>query len=270
MAVFADVYLNGHHLGQHRGAFTRFVFDATDHVVDGENVLAVRANNELLSTADSLPSGTGKQLYNLYGGIYRKAWLLETDAVHVDPTDHASSGVYVTPTNVTAEGADLAVRALVRNASPGAREVRVRSRVREPRGAEVATLEGTVGVEAGARGEVVASTHVAGPQLWSTTDPRLYTVDTETLVDGRATDRVQERFGFRDFRFDGKGFTLNGAPILLRGVGKHQETEAHLSAVSDDELRQEWALLKDLGVNLARLAHYPHSAMEYDLADEQG
>ncbi len=104
VAVFADVYLNGHHLGQHRGAFTRFVFDATEHVVDGENLLAVRANNDLLSTADSLPSGTGKQLYNLYGGIYRKAWLLETDAVHVDPLDHASSGVYVTPTNVTAKG----------------------------------------------------------------------------------------------------------------------------------------------------------------------
>ncbi|HEU0104764.1 MAG TPA: glycoside hydrolase family 2 TIM barrel-domain containing protein [Vicinamibacteria bacterium] len=270
VAVFADVYLNGHHLGQHRGAFTRFVFDATDHVVEGENVLAVRANNELLSTADSLPSGTGKQLYNLYGGIYRKAWLLETDAVHVDPTDHASSGVYVTPTNVAAEGADLAVRTLVRNASPAAREVRVRSRVRDPRGAEVATLEGTVGVEAGARGEAVASTHLARPQLWSTTDPRLYTVDTETVVDGRATDRVKERFGLRDFRFDGEGFTLNGAPILLRGVGKHQETEAHLSAVSDDELREEWALLKDLGVNLARLAHYPHAALEYDLADEQG
>ena len=270
VAVFADVYLNGHHLGQHRGAFTRFAFDATEHVVSGENVLAVRANNELLSTADSLPSGTGKQLYNLYGGIYRKAWLIETDAVHVDPLDHASSGVYVTPTNVTAEGADVTIRTLVRNASATARPVVVRSRVRDPRGAEVATVEGTVTLEPGARGEVVESTPVTRPQLWSTADPRLYTVETETLVDGRATDRVKETFGLRDFRFDGKGFTLNGAPILLRGVGKHQETEAHLSAVTDDELRQEWALLRDLGVNFVRLAHYPHAALEYDLADAQG
>ena len=236
----------------------------------GENVLAVRANNELLSTADSLPSGTGKQLYNLYGGIYRKAWLVQTDAVHVDPTDHASSGVYVTPTSVTADGADLAIRTLVRNASATARPVVVRSRVRDAGGAEVAALEGTVTVEPGARGEVVASTRVTRPQLWSATDPRLYTVDTETVVDGRATDRVKERFGFRDFRFDGKGFTLNGAPILLRGVGKHQETESHLSAVTDDELRQEWSWIRDLGANFVRLAHYPHAALEYDLADEQG
>ena len=161
VAVFADVYLNGHHLGQHRGAFTRFVFDATQHVVDGENVLAVRANNELLSTADSLPSGTGKQLYYLYGGIYRKAWLLETDAVHVDPLDHASSGVYVTPTNVTADGADLAVRTLVRNAlgrrprGDGARRVRDAARARRWR-----RWRARSDLEPGARGEVSASTHV--------------------------------------------------------------------------------------------------------------
>lgn len=117
---------------------------------------------------------------------------------------------------------------------------------------------------------MTASTRVKRPQLWSLAEPRLYTVDTEAIVDGRATDHVRERFGFRDFRFDGKAFTLNGTPVRLRGVGKHQETEARLSAVTDDELRQEWALLKDLGVNFARLAHYPHAALEYDLADEQG
>jgi beta-galactosidase len=270
VAVFADVYVNGHHLGQHRGAFTRFVFDATPHVVAGENVIAVRANNDLASTADSLPSGSGKQLYNLYGGIYRKAWLVETDAVHIDPTDHASSGVYVTPTGVSAEGADLAVRTLVRNASDAARPVTVRSLVRDSKGKQVATLEGTTTVEPGARGEVRMTAHLARPRLWSTTDPQLYTIATEVQVAGRATDRAEERFGLRDFRFDGKGFTLNGAPIRLRGVGKHQETEAHLSAVTDEELRQEWALLRDLGVNYVRLAHYPHARLEYDLADEQG
>ena len=270
VAVFADVYVNGHHLGQHRGAFTRFVFDATDHVVDGENVLAVRANNDLASTADSLPSGSGKQLYHLYGGIYRKAWLLETSAVHVDPLDHASSGVYVTPSGVTAEGADLRIRTLVRNASGAASRVLVRNHVRDPAGREVAILEAEASLDAGAGGEVTTSTHVQRPHLWSTTDPRLYTVVTEVRADGRATDEVTERFGFRDFRFDGRGFTLNGAPLLLRGVGKHQETEGRRSAVGDDDLRQEWALLADLGVNFVRLAHYPHAKLEYDLADEQG
>ena len=73
----ADVYVNGRHLGQHRGAYTRFLFDATPHVRAGENVLAVRVSNHPQDTADSLPSGRGKQLYRLYGGLYRKAWLVQ-------------------------------------------------------------------------------------------------------------------------------------------------------------------------------------------------
>src|SRR5262249_1685854 len=155
-----DVYVNGHHLGQHRGAFTRFAFDATDYLGDGENVLAVKADNDPLSTADSLPSGTGKQLYNLYGGIYPKAWLLLTEAAHVAPLGHASSGVYVTPTSVTTEGAELAIRTLVRNASAAARRIEVASHVRDGDGREIATLTGSAAVEAGARGEVSVSTHV--------------------------------------------------------------------------------------------------------------
>ena len=114
------------------------------------------------------------------------------------------------------------------------------------------------------------ATRVERPRLWSTADPHLHAVVTEVLADGRVTDRVRERFGFRDFRWDGRRFTLNGAPILLRGVGKHQETEARLSAVTDEDLRQEWKLIEDLGANFVRLAHYPHARLEYDLADEKG
>src|SRR5688572_9079696 len=58
----ADVYVNGTHLGQHVGAFTRFTFDASAAVADGPNVLAVRVSNHPDDTVDSLPSGHGKQL----------------------------------------------------------------------------------------------------------------------------------------------------------------------------------------------------------------
>ena len=98
----ADVYVNGTHLGQHVGAFTRFTFDASAAVADGPNVLAVRVSNHPDDTVDSLPSGRGKQLYRMYGGLYRKVWLIRTAAAHFDLLDHASSGVYVTPTGVTA------------------------------------------------------------------------------------------------------------------------------------------------------------------------
>jgi beta-galactosidase len=270
VAVFADVWVNGAHLGQHNGAFTRFLFDATPHLVRGENVIVVRANNHPDATVESLPSGVGRQLYHLYGGMYRKAWLVETGPVHVDPTDHAAPGVYLTPTNVNAESADLGIRVLVRNAAAEGRRVTVRARVRDPGGAEVAAPEGPLDLAAEARGEVRLSTRIARPRRWGPGAPHLYTVAVTVEEGGRVVDTVTERTGLRDFRFADRRFLLNGEPIALRGVGKHQEVEDRLTAVTDDDLRADFDLLSDLGVNFVRLAHYPHARLAYDLADEKG
>ena len=269
-ATFADVYVNGIHLGQHRGAFTRFVLDASRAAGEGENVLAVRLTNHPADTADSLPSGLGKQLYRLYGGLYRKVWLLATHPLHVDPTEGASPGVYVTPSHVTGQSADLAVKVLVRNAGEARRAVEVRCRLLDAAGRQVVELTRALEIDAGASLPVEVAGKLSQPRLWSPSDPYLYRLRAEVVSDGRVTDVVEQRTGFRDFRLADGGFLLNGAPIVLRGAGKHQETEEHASAVTDDELREDFAGLKDLGVNLVRLAHYPHAALEYDLADELG
>jgi beta-galactosidase len=269
-AILADVWVNGTHLGQHRGAFTRFLFDATPHLHPGDNLLAVRVNNVLADTPDTLPSGTGKQLYRLYGGLYRKVWLLKTPPLHVDPTDHAASGVFVGARDVSARAATLDVRVRVRNVESRPRRVDVRVRVCDAAERPVTVLEAPLDVGAGAGAEARLSGTVRSPRLWSVADPHLYSVRAEVAADGQVVDVVRERAGLRDFQFKDGAFYLNGAPILLRGVGKHQESERRLSAVTDDELREDFALLKDLGANFVRLAHYPHAPLEYDLADEQG
>jgi beta-galactosidase len=269
-ATYADVYVNGRHLGQHRGAYTRFLFDATPHVVAGDNVVAVRDDNDPTDTADSLPSGRGKRLYIAYGGLYRKAWVVTTSALHVDPTDHASSGVYVTPGRVDAETAEFTVKTLLRNASERPRRLEVAQRLVAADGTTAWSAQQEEAVPAGGRVEATAAGTVRRPRLWSPADPHLYTLWTEVRADGQVTDVVRERTGFRDFRLRDRTFLLNGSPIALRGVGKHQESEDHLSAVTDDELREDFANLEDLGVNALRLAHYPHAELEYDLADEAG
>jgi beta-galactosidase len=269
-ATFADVYVNGVHLGRHRGAFTRFVFDASAHVVHGENVLAVRITNDPADTVNSLPSSRGKQLYHLYGGLYRKVWLLTTPAEHIDPGPDAASGVFATPSNVGSASADLAVRVRVRNAGATRRAFELKSVLCDPQGRQVATLEGALPLEAGAGGEVVLTGRVPRPRLWSPAAPHLYTLWTELRAEGRVLDLVRERTGLRDFRFTDGGFQLNGTPIDLRGVAKHQENESRASALTDDDIREDFAVIKDLGVNFVRLAHYPHASLAYDLADEQG
>ena len=81
----------------------------------GDNVLTVRCDTDPKDTTDCLPSGTGTQLYHVYGGLYRRVWLLKTAPVHIDPTDDASSGLYLTPQTITADDAALVIKTLVRN-----------------------------------------------------------------------------------------------------------------------------------------------------------
>ena len=270
VATRADVYVNGRHLGRHLGAYTAFTFDATPALVPGANVVAVRVSNHPQDTVDSLPSGAGKQLYRMYGGIYRKAWLLTTRSAHFDPLDHGSSGLYATPSNVTAGSADLSVRARVRNASSASRTLRVVARLSDADGREIFAEDGDVEVGASGVVEATLRERVSSPRLWGPRTPYLYRLQAELWDGGRLVDALTERVGFRDFRMQDGRFLLNGEPVLLRGVGKHQETEYALAAMTDAELREDFANLKDLGVNFVRLAHYPHARLEYDLADELG
>jgi beta-galactosidase len=272
VGTVADVYVNGTHAGQHRGAYTRFVFDVTDAVTfGGDNVLAVRTDNTDADTVDCLPSHAYSREYYLpYGGIYRKAWLVETDAVHVDPTEYATSGVTIVPANVSAAGADVTVRTTLRNAGRAAVTAHVSHRFLDAAGATVLSLEGDVPLPAGSRDESALAGHLAGAHLWSTADPYLYGVVTDVAVGGAVRDEVRERTGFRSFALTPTSFTLNGTPTPLRGVNKHQESERSRVAMSDAELTEDWDRLQELGVNYVRLPHYPHAKLEVDLADERG
>ena len=266
----ADVYVNGVLTGSHRGAYTRFLFDATAAVHSGDNVLAVRCDTNPADTADCLPAGEGFQLYHVPGGLYRPVHLLFTAPVHIDPTDAAASGVFLTPSAVRTDSADLAVKTLVRNDGASAATVTVTSRVTDGAGNAAGAVSGQITLAAHTGGSVVLHAKIGHPHLWSTTDPFLYRVVTTTAVDKMVTDAVTERTGLRWFEMTPTGFFLNGVSTPLRGVAKHQETEAHGSAVTEADLRRDWADLRDLGVNYVRLAHYPHAKLEYDLADEKG
>ncbi len=271
----ATVYVNGISLGSHRGAYTRFLFDATRAVRVGDNVLAVCCDTDPGDTDDCLPRGDGYQLYHVPGGLYRRAYLLETAPVHIDPTDCAASGVFLTPTflspaAVSTGSAALDIKTLVRNDGPHPALVMVISIVRDQNGSPVAVLSGQILLPARTRGTVSRQAQIAQPHLWGPSDPYLYTVTTTTSAGGAVTDTVTERTGFRFFQMTPNGFFLNGVLTPLRGVAKHQETEEHGSAVTDADLRRDWDDLRDLGVNFVRLAHYPHAKLEYDLADERG
>lgn len=272
VATIADVFVDGARLGQHRGAYTRFVFDATDALdpTRTDHVLAVLVDDTDEGANDVIPPrAVARPYFRTYGGIYRKARLVETDPIHVDLLDDASSGVYATLHDVSAASAGLHVVALAHNDVGAAREVEVRHALLDGE-TEVATWSAKVNVEAKKTAISTTETTISAPRLWSPSDPHLYRLRTRIVVDDVVRDETFDRVGFRSFHLSPTSFTVNGANLPLRGVSKHQETEAHQSAVTDDELRADWDRLQELGVDFVRLVHYPHAPLELDLADERG
>ena len=271
-ASVADVYVNGEHLGQHRGAYTRFIFDATKVLHPGpSNQLAVLVDDTPENTKDCLPiSQTG--LYKVWGGLYRNVWLVQTAPVHIDPTDYAAPGVYLTPADVSEKSANLGVRVLVRNITGTEAKVEVRARILDPSGSEVTTLRSSAQIPAEGRSAVQFSTAIDRPQLWGPLQGRLYSVRTQVWVDGRPVDEVTENTGFRKVDWDWQGgrVTVNGQRVHLFGVNLHQEIEGKGSALSPADLKANFDIMQDLGNNFLRLPHYPHARLEYDLCDQHG
>lgn len=272
-ASVADVYVNGQHLGQHRGAYTRFVFDATKALhVGTDNQLAIRVDDSEKDCLDCLPVPGLSGLYKVWGGLYRKVWLLETAPIHIDPTDDGAPGVYLTPTNVSADSAQLDVKALVRNVTGSEAKAEVRATVLDPDGAKVTMLTGSATVSAGQNSTVELNTAIPHPQIWSPGKGLVYHVQTDVYVEGKLVDEVTQPVGFRWLTFDWKEgrVTVNGNPTILAGVNIHQETEEKGSAVADEDLTHDLDMAQNLGANFVRLAHYPRAQVEYDYCDKLG
>ena len=266
--IVAVVYVNGTMVGTHRGGFSRFRFDVTANMTAGsDNVIAVLVSNSGVGDVPPLSAD-----FTFFGGLYRDVHILVTDTVHVDAMDYASSGVYVTPTSVTAASAMLKTDVRVRNDSTTAQSVTVDSVVVRLDGTTSTRLTATGSVAAGATQVVSTSAAFPNPHLWNgLADPYVYTVYAEVRVGGTVTDVVSVPLGFRYYSVDAaQGFSLNGQYLDLHGVNRHQDRLNMGWAITNTQHDEDIALIKELGANVVRLSHYEHAEHFHDMADRTG
>jgi beta-galactosidase len=111
---------------------------------------------------------------------------------------------------------------------------------------------------------------VRTPHLWSPEDPYLYTLRSEIWDGTTLLDRIDTPFGIRTIAFDGQGFKLNGRKYTLRGTNRHQDYAGLGSALSNDLHRKDMEIIKEMGANFVRLAHYPQDPAVLEAADRLG
>ena len=112
---------------------------------------------------------------------------------------------------------------------------------------------------------------VEGIVPWSDSTPNLYDL-TVVLYDasGRETERITKKIGFRHIDIVGGQLRLNGRPMEIRGVNRHEHSMYGGHYITPAEMRQDIALMKELGINAVRTSHYPDDELWYDLCDSAG
>lgn len=253
----AEVWINGHRLGKRPYGYIGFQYDLTPHLdFSGENVLAVRVDDSRQPSA------------RWYGGagIYRHVWLTVTDPLRV-----AHWGTYVTTPEITDETAAVAIETEIRNDFDETKSVTVKQTIFAADDTLVAEVENDFEADPAATGKLRQHLEIADPARWSPETPHLYTVRTELRDGDRLADRYETPLGVREFRFDAdEGFFLNGESVILRGMCNHQDLGPLGTALWDQALERRMRMLKDMGCNAIRTAHYPHSPELMALCDRMG
>ena len=256
----AEVLLNDRPVGSHDGGFTPFEADITDAAVfGGENRLTVRVDAHELP---DVPPFGGQLDYLTFSGIYREVSLLATAPLYID-------NARVTAENLLSDHPALSVTVFLNNTADAA-AARVTVSVRDAEG-ELACG----GVEHPAYGGLcpvtVPLTLLHAPTLWEPDAPFLYTVQVTVETADGVQDTYTLRTGFREAQFTETGFLLNGKPLKLFGLNRHQSFPYVGYAMPARAQRRDADILKnELNCNIVRTSHYPQSIHFLDRCDEIG
>ena len=250
------VWINGQQVARHRDGYTPFEARLTGLLHAGENLVTVRVDG---SENPEIPPFGGQIDYLTYAGIYREVWLKVTDAVSIR--------------DIKVETADEL---------SDAKRVTVRCRIANPQSVpingnvsvELHTVDGQfIGQQSASINSEEATlsfANLAGLGLWELDQPQLY-VAVATLTTSHGTDAVSSRFGFRSACFTPQGFVLNGKPLKILGLNRHQSFPYVGYAMGKRAQVRDADLLKEmLKVNLVRTSHYPQSTYFLDRCDEIG
>jgi len=245
----AKVILNGVEVMTHDGGYSTFRKDVTE-LLKTVNEMTVYVDN---SVNDSIYPQ--KADFTFYGGIYRDVKLLVVNEHHFDLDYFSGPGIAVTS---EVDGTNGKVNVRTWNNC-------------EHADTAVVIYDAAGKCVASARGDN-ADLVIENVHLWDgIDDPYLYTCVATLSVDGHAVDMVTAKFGVRSFYVDPReGFFLNGRSYPLRGVCRHQDWKGLGNAISKEHHDTDMDLIREIGANTIRLAHYQHDQYFYDLCDKFG
>ena len=277
-----DFYLNGHYLSRHENGVMAVGFDLTPHIKEGENVIAVRTDNDWMYREEGTNSKfqwNDRNFNANYGGIPKNVFLYVTDNVYQTLPLYSNlktTGVYVYAQDFDIQGRKATIHAEseVRNDSKATRQFSYQVTILDADGKLMKTFQGDkVTLKAGETKTVKASAILHNLHFWSWGYGYLYTVKTALKDDNNQIfDEVSTRTGFRKTRFAEGKIWLNDRVIQMKGYAQRTSNEwpavglsvpAWLSDFSND-------LMVKGNANLVRWMHATPWKQDVESCDRVG
>ncbi|MFC4212396.1 glycoside hydrolase family 2 TIM barrel-domain containing protein [Pedobacter lithocola] len=264
-----EVYVYTTKVATHVGGYDEWTVDITDAVAafqkeevyqkqfKGQVPVSIRTDNS--RDLEMIPSNLSD--FNVYGGIYRYLNLIYVPPLSVDKM--------FAKAEVDAQGKFGKLNVSGRFYNPtGLKNATIHLKLIDPKGKVVAQQEKKL---SNLNGDTeLWSLQINKPQLWSTDKPLQYRLQYD-LVSSTGSYKSEDKIGFRNINFVEKGpFNLNGNRLLLRGTHRHEDHAGFAAAMSEEMIRTEMQMMKDMGVNFIRLGHYQQSRIVLNLCDSLG
>ncbi len=254
-----EVFIHTERVGSHVGGYDEFLVDITEQAkkFTGDVPIAVMCDNS--RDLEMIPSNLSD--FNLYGGLYRYVNLNYVPVISLER-------VHVIPELLANGKAKAVVIARLYNPSSLKDEVELHVKIVEPGDRVIHSSSRKLPPWTDA--QALSTFSIDSPLLWSPRQPSLYHC-LVTLKSVHGESAIAERFGLRSFEFVKNGpFKLNGDRLLIRGTQRHEDHAGVAAAMTEDLMRHEMKLIKDLGANFIRLGHHQQSRAILDLCDELG
>lgn len=264
----SEVYIYTTKVAEHIGGYDEWTVDITNAIdsfkrsdaflkqFGGKIPVSIRTDNS--RDLEMIPSDLSD--FNLYGGIYRHVNLVYVPKLSIEK-------IFITP-QVDAKGKEAKVNIKFRWYNPSHQTGEtVIIKLTDPNGKIL--LEQEKKLTSLNEQSTVAELKISSPKLWSPATPYLYSLS----ISSKSADAYTavQKFGVRHFEFIKQGpFLLNGERLLLKGTQRHEDHAGVAAALTDEMVRNEFRLMKEMGVNFIRLGHFQNSRLALDLCDSLG
>ena len=256
--LVGEIWVNGQFITRHVGGYSIFRADVTDALQEGDNILAILADNRY---SDKVYPQRAD--FTFYGGLYRYVRLISVSKSRISLDEFGGPGFYI-DAKPNDDGAEVRARVYLTDWEP---DQRVSLEIYAP------DEERQVAEAWGFAGDIVTlKTSIPEAMLW---DPEFdfarYEARIRLVSHNEVLDETETMFGVRSFSIDPEeGFILNDTPYPLHGVCRHQDRLYLGNALEEEAAWEDAEIIHEMGANTIRLAHYQQAQEMYDACDELG